>query len=94
KPDPDVSTTPPNCYRVGVHYFDDHLFGKSYPTIRIFVNDSVPVYEKTITEGMNMLDMWDVGRLCCSNAEAPFVERTNQDGSAHIATGYPDETLY
>jgi len=94
KPDPDFSTTPPNCYRIGVHYFDDHLFGKAYPTIRVFIDNATPVYEKTLTGGMNMLDMWDVGRVCCSNMEQPFVERVEQDGSPHISTKYPDETFY
>jgi len=94
KADPDFSTTPPNCYRVGVHYFDDHLFGKSYPTIRVFIDNATPVYEKTLTGGMNMLDMWDVGRVCCSNTEQPFVERVEEDGSPHISKKYPDETFY
>ncbi len=92
-PDPDYSTTPPACYRVGVHYYDDHTFGKSYPTIRVFIDSSTPVYEKTLTGGMSMLDMWDVGRVCCSNIDTPFVERVNGDGTPHIVHGYPDESI-
>lgn len=62
------------CYRVGVHYYDDHGFGKSYPTLRVFINSSTPVYEKTVSKGLSMLDMWDVGRVCCTDPDQPFVE--------------------
>ncbi|HPB51293.1 MAG TPA: hypothetical protein PLY68_04890 [Myxococcota bacterium] len=92
-PDPAFSTTPPDCYRVGVHYYDDHGWGKSYPTIRVFINSSEAVYEKTLTTGMSTLDMWDVGRVCCSNVDTPFVERTNGDGTAHVVHSYQDESI-
>ena len=62
------------CYRVGVHYFDDHGYGRSYPTLRVFVNDSTLLYEKTLSKGMKMLDLWDVGRVCCTGTQQPFVE--------------------
>ena len=98
-PDPDYATTPPDCYRVGVHYYDDHSYGKSYPTIRVFIDSATPVYTKTPMEadgsliGLGMGDMWDVGRVCCTNVETPFVERVNGDGTPHIVHGYPDESI-
>lgn len=92
-PDPLYSTTAPACYRVGVHYYDDHTFGKSYPTVKVFINSSTPVYEKTLTGGMGMLDMWDVGRVCCSNQDTPFVERVKNDGTPLVVHNYADESL-
>ncbi len=78
------------CYRVGVHYFDDHGFGTSYPTLRVFTNDVVPVYEKTLTRAMNMSDLWDVGRVCCTNPSQPFIEFTKPDsGDPAIVPNYP-----
>lgn len=60
------------CYRVGAHYYNDHGFGLSYPTIRVYVDSNVPIYEKTLAKGMKMLDMWDVGKVCCT--DKTFVE--------------------
>ena len=59
----------------------------------MFIDSSTPVYEKTLTGGMSMLDMWDVGRVCCSNVDTPFVERVNGDGTPHIVHSYPDESI-
>ena len=62
------------CYRVGVHYFDDHGFGRSYPTLRVYLDDPAPVYEKTLAVALNTSDMWDAGTVCCGNPLQPFVE--------------------
>lgn len=50
------------CYKVGIHYYDDHGFGPSYPTVRIFWNGDKK-YEKKGPK-MKMLDMWEVGKVC------------------------------
>jgi len=78
------------CYRVGVDYFDDHGFGKSYPTIRVFINNVVPVYEKTLSKAMNDADMWDVGKVCCTDLVTPFVEfKKPGSGDPVIVPNYP-----
>ncbi len=86
RPDPKYSTTNPNCYKVGVHYYDDHTFGKSYPTVKIFINGEEPI-SVTLGSGMSMLDMWDVGRVCYYGSPV-FVERKNTNGSPHIIPNY------
>ena len=69
---------PDKCYRVGVHYWDDHGFGASYPTIKMFIDGDL-VYDKTATKMVN-LDMWEVGEACCSEKDTPFIEYTMEDG--------------
>lgn len=82
------------CYRVGVHYFDataksgTFAFGKSYPTVRVFIDSSTPVYEKMLTKGVKMLEMWDVGRVCC--AEGKFEEFLNPNQTPVIVSNYVD----
>jgi len=63
------------CYKVGVHYWDDHGFGASYPTVRMFIDGDL-MYEKTLTNKMNFLDMWEVGEACCFDKNNPFIEYT------------------
>ncbi len=87
RPDPKYSTTHPNCYKVGVHYYDDHTFGKSYPTVKIFINGEEPI-SVTLESGMTMLDMWDVGRICYYDDAQPFFERKNGDGTPHVIQNY------
>ncbi len=78
------------CYRVGVNYFDDHGFGKSYPTIRVFINNVVPVYERTLSKAMIDADMWDVGKVCCTDMVTPFVEfKKPGSGDPVIVQNYP-----
>ncbi len=81
-PEPDL------CYRVGVHYYDDHGFGASYPTIRVFIDDSTPVYERTLSKAMQTWDMWDVGKVCCTNVQAPFQEFNTGGGGPVIISKY------
>lgn len=50
------------CYRVGVHYWDDHGFGKSYATLRVYIYSNL-VFEMTDVELVNH-DMWGVTRVC------------------------------
>lgn len=65
---------PGECYKVGVHYWDDHTFGASYPTIRLYLDGDLK-YEKKGPK-MKMQDMWTVGEICCSNANKPVNECT------------------
>ncbi len=63
---------PGECYKVGIHYWDDHTFGASYPTIRMYLDGDLR-YEKKGPK-MRMQDMWEVGEACCGNPEKPFIE--------------------
>ncbi len=63
---------PGECYKVGVHYWDDHTFGASYPTLRVFLDGDLK-YEKKAPK-MKMQDLWEAGEVCCANPDKPFVE--------------------
>lgn len=63
---------PGECYKVGVHYWDDHTFGQSYATVRVYIDGDLR-YEKKSPK-MVMLDMWEVGEVCCSDKQKPFIE--------------------
>ncbi|MCC6625341.1 MAG: hypothetical protein IT385_29105 [Deltaproteobacteria bacterium] len=56
------------CYRVGVHSWDDHGFGPSEATVRIYLGGALAL-ESTAT--LRMLDMWSVARVCFPDAGAP-----------------------
>jgi hypothetical protein len=75
---------PDKCYRVGVHYYDEHDWGASYPTIRVYC-DSTEVYNLRLTKAMYEWDMWDVGRVCCDDTANPFqpFKKTNGDPVIH-----------
>ena len=73
------------CYKVGVHYYDDHGFGRSYPTVNIW-KDGKPIYSKTVDTGIKNLDMWEVGSLCCS--KGTFDEFTTPQGGPLIVSNY------
>lgn len=73
------------CYKVGVHYWDDHKLGKSYPTVRIWVDD-VKVYENSTSPAMSALDMWEVGEICCT--DKTFKEYKTQSGGLVIIHNY------
>ncbi|NOZ00329.1 MAG: hypothetical protein GXP54_00370, partial [Deltaproteobacteria bacterium] len=52
-------------YRIGVHYWDDHGFGASYPTVKCWIAGQ-EVYEKNLEElgvPMSRCDMWDVATI-------------------------------
>ncbi len=74
------------CYKVGVHYWDDHGYGGSYPTIRVYI-DGEKKYERSI-EKLNYLDMWQVGHVCCADKANPVREFSNTDGSPKVTPNY------
>jgi len=45
-------------YRVGVHHWNDHGYGPSYATVRVYI-DGVLVWESELTKLMDS-DMWEV----------------------------------
>lgn len=64
------------CYKVGVHYWDDHGFGPSYPTIRVFIDGQMKFKwdqnSNPKAPKMVKLDLWEAGDLCFGNKENPF----------------------
>lgn len=84
------------CYRVGAHYYDDHNFGASYPTIQVFINSIEPVFKKTLTVPMASRDMWDIGYVCCTaqNVEDAFEEFKWPDGTSVIIGNYEGNLFY
>ena len=73
------------CYKIGVHYWDDHKFGASYPTVRVWMNNT-KLYETTVTPKMKYLDMWEVGSVCCS--AQTFEEFKASDGGPVLIHNY------
>ncbi len=55
------------CYRVGVHYFDDHGFGTSFATVKIYVNGKL-VWKNPNPVAMDGLDLWDVAEICWADS--------------------------
>jgi hypothetical protein len=73
------------CYKIGVHYWDDHNLGKSYPTIRVWV-DADKIWENSVIPKMSALDLWEVGEICCTSKT--FNEYKKVDGSQVIIHNY------
>jgi len=81
-----VSPPDDKCYRVGIHYWDDHGYGGSYPTVRVYI-DGEKKYEKSIDK-MNYLDMWEVGQVCCYDKANPMREATTSSGAPVVIPNY------
>ena len=58
---PEGSAANPVFYSIGVHYWNDHGFGLSYATVRIFILGTLAIEYKDVE--MKMFDMWYVGKL-------------------------------
>lgn len=75
-------------YRVGVHYWDDHGYGISYPTVKIYIWGQL-VFNKNLKDlGVKMMkcDMWDVATIEWPSGKVTGV--TNPDGSLKITHNY------
>lgn len=64
-------------YRVGVHYWDDHGWGWSDATVRIYVRKLL-VFEATF-EDMAMCDLWEVATIAWPSGDVTAV--TEADGT-------------
>ena len=73
------------CAKVGVHYFADHGFGRSYPTLAVWANGQ-PLWSKTIDAGMKNLEMWEAGTVCC--ADGTFQEAKTAQGNPVVVPNY------
>lgn len=76
-------------YRVGVHGWDDHGYGPSYPWVRIYLYDQL-VFErnlKPLDVLLQTCDLWEVARITWG--PTPKVEGVqNPDGSQKITPKY------
>ncbi len=71
-------------YRVGVHYWDDHGFGDSYATVRVYIH-SVLVFERQDVLLVER-DLWDVATIAWpSGAVTPL---TDGAGGPRIIPAY------
>lgn len=61
------------CYRIGVHVFNDHGFGASFATVRIFLSNTL-AFEAADVRLANH-DMWTVTSLCWPSAAPPTLTR-------------------
>ncbi|MBM4395651.1 MAG: hypothetical protein FJ087_08170 [Deltaproteobacteria bacterium] len=75
---------PEKCYQVGVHYWHDHGFGASFATVKVWI-DGVLLYDTKTPPKMKMLDIWDVGELCC--AAGTFTPHVKENGEPIILKG-------
>lgn len=81
----------PVQYAVGVHYWNDFGFGKSFATVRIYVLGKQVV--ELANQELKPVDMWYVGRIHWPNKEvgfeAPVLQQCYQSGSACAAKKNP-----
>lgn len=75
-------------YRVGVHYWDDHGFGFSYPRLKCYIWGQV-VFDrdlKAMGRKMFKCDMWEAAEISWPQGQVTAV--TNTDGSLKITPNY------
>jgi hypothetical protein len=65
---PEGTTANPFGYPVGVHYWNDHGFGESFATVKIYVLGKIAA--EFIDVPMKPLDMWYVGKINWPNSAA------------------------
>ena len=75
-------------YRIGVHYWDDHGFGPSYPAVKCWIAGQL-VFWKNLQElgvGMNKCDMWEVATVDWGTGQ--FTSIQNPQGGLKITPCY------
>ena len=80
-------------YRIGVHYWDDHGFGPSYPTVKCWIAGQ-QVFEKNLKElevAMVTCDMWDVATIQWKSGQ--FTSIQNAQGGLKITPCYRNPTF-
>jgi hypothetical protein len=77
-----------DCYRVGVHYFDDQGFGPAAATLKVYVNGKL-AWKNATPAQLNSHELWDAAKICWSNTpETVTIEPLkNADGSNTIFHG-------
>ncbi len=83
----------PVQYAIGVHYWNDFGFGKSFATLRIYVLGKQVV--ELANQELKPVDMWYVGRINWPNKEvgfeAPVLQTCYQSGNACAAKKNPGD---
>ncbi len=71
-------------YRIGVHYWDDHGFGPSFATIRVYYSSSLlfEIDDVELVEG----DFWEVATLEFPTGKVKLV--TNDEGGLNVTPNY------
>ncbi|MCO4763152.1 MAG: choice-of-anchor D domain-containing protein [Myxococcales bacterium] len=64
--EPEGKVGKPKFYHVGVHYWNDHGFGKSFATVNIYIMGVLALQIQKVE--MNVLDMWYVGKINWPNS--------------------------
>jgi hypothetical protein len=75
-------------YRIGVHYWDDHGFGASYPRLKCYIWSQL-VFDReleTLGQKLNKCDMWEVATIAWPAGTTDAV--MNPDGSLKITPHY------
>ncbi|MBM4387117.1 MAG: hypothetical protein FJ088_05220, partial [Deltaproteobacteria bacterium] len=85
--EPEEGTT----YKVGAHYWNDHGFGISYATIKIYINGELK-WKKEKVKMMN-LDMWDAALIKWKGNAAEITEILDK-GATKIIKNYIPTCLY
>ncbi|MSQ83320.1 MAG: hypothetical protein EXR77_10615 [Myxococcales bacterium] len=84
---PEGTKAAPMVYSVGVHYWNDHGYGKSFATLRVFLFGQLAVQYAKVQ--LCPLDMWYVGRIHWpfgdAGGGAKFFETCYQSGDSCAA---------
>jgi hypothetical protein len=77
-------------YRIGVHYWNDHGFGPSYATVRVYIHSEL----KFEVSGIMLLDkdMWEVATIDWPSGDV--MEVTRQDGGLKITPNYENPYFF
>lgn len=93
-PQPEGSDAEPVTYSIGVHYWNDHGFGLSFATVRVFILGTLAIEYKDVE--MKMFDMWYVGKLNWPNSMVgagtlPVLTTCKQSGDACLFKKDPQD---
>ncbi|MBM4386561.1 MAG: hypothetical protein FJ088_02415 [Deltaproteobacteria bacterium] len=64
-------------YKIGVHYWDDAGFGKSYATVRVYFKGNIIFSTEKIA--LDELDMWHVGNFSCDSFSVSSVNKITKN---------------
>lgn len=88
------------CYKVGVHYWDDHGFGASYPQVKCYCWGKEAFKKDLFTEGIPMFkcDMWEVATICWPDCKITAIQGPqggpkithNYQNPAFVTIGSPE----
>ncbi len=80
-------------YRIGVHYWDDHGYGASYPRLKCYIWGQ-PVFDIDLNitgQAMYKCDMWNAVEIAWPQQTVTLLRNT--DNSLKITKGYEDPSF-